>query len=138
MSREPRSDALDLCSQLKDGELFHGRIVEKQLQDPPGLQQKVLLSSGLWWLPVWKDVGVSGVMGTSMVLALALFHVQERGIESRVVEVEVAVGCWEQVLVLLRQKELEQFLQGNQDEVPFPYQFQNLTLEQEFFLYIFI
>ena len=49
----------------------------------------------------------------------------------------MAVGCWEQVLVLLRQKEVEQFLQGNQDEVPFPYQFHNLTLEEEFF-FIFL
>ena len=53
-----------------------------------------------------------------------------RGIESLVVEVVVAVVGSEQVLVLVGQVDVEHFLQGNQDGVPFPYQFQNLTLRK--------
>ena len=35
--------------------------------------------------------------------------------------------------MLVGRKKVEHFLQGNQDGVPFPYQFQNLTLRDEFF-----
>ena len=65
-------------------------------------------------------------------------HVQGLGIENPVKEVEVVVVGSEQVLVLVGQVEVEYFLQGNQDLVPFPYQFQNLTLRKEFFLIFFI
>ena len=67
-----------------------------------------------------------------------LSHVQELGIESPVGEVEVVVVGSEQVLVLVGQEEVGYFLQGNQDGVPFPYQFQNLTLRRKvFFIFIF-
>ena len=71
-----------------------------------------------------------------MVQEPGLSHVQGRGIESLVVEVAVAVVGSEQVLVLVRQVEVEYFLQGNQDGVPFPYQFQNLTLRRNVSLYL--
>ena len=59
-----------------------------------------------------------------------LSHVQELGIKSPVGEVEVVVVGSEQVLVLVGQEEVGYFLQGNQDGVSFPYQFQNLTLRR--------
>ena len=68
-----------------------------------------------------------------MVQEPGLSHVQELGIESPVGVVEVVLVDSEQVLVLVGQVEVEYFLQGNQDGVPFPYQFQNLTLRDEFF-----
>ena len=69
-----------------------------------------------------------------MVPEPSLSHVQELGIESPVEEVEVVVVDSEQVLVLVGLVVVEYFLQGNQDGVLFPYQFQNLTLRMEFFL----
>ena len=68
-----------------------------------------------------------------MVQEPGLSRVQELGIESPVGEVEVAVVGSEQVLVLVGQAEVGYLLPRNQDGVPFPYQFQNRTLRDEFF-----
>ena len=73
-----------------------------------------------------------------MVQEPGLSRVQELGIESPVGEVEVVVVGSEQVLLLVGQEEVGYFLQGNQDGVPFPYQFQNLTLRRNFSLYFYL
>ena len=77
-------------------------------------------------------------MCTLMVQEPDLTLVQGLGIESPVVEVVVDMVDSEQVLVPVGQVEVECFLQGNQDGIPFPCQFQNLTLRKEFFfIYLF-
>ena len=73
-----------------------------------------------------------------MVQEPGLSHVQELGIKSLVVEVEVAVVGSEQLFVLVGQVEVGYFLQGNQDGVPFPHLFQNLILRRNFSLYFFL